>query len=162
MPQDTFKLKDIIGLARLNPSTAKYVLRNPEILTGMPPGGTQGAHRVFNVKQAYRFAACAHINQAGVPLRTAVKLLDLCFAAERRHSAGHGSHLPFRGEWTARWTLLVADSAFAQLRVGKEVVKLCEADWYSIVSEGATSYREGRAFVTTVIDFTQIAHFMDM
>lgn len=164
MNEKSFKLREIIERARLADSTAQYILKHPDVLTGMPEGGKQGVHRVFKLDQAFRFALCCQLVQAGVPLRNATKIVQSCFDAERKHSGTRqkASSLFRVANWNKRWTGLVADGRFFQLQYGGEPVKIDGAHWYSIESDGPASYESHRSVTTATIDLTKLAVFLDM
>ena len=84
----TSKFSDIVRRAKLDRSTAAYVLKHPENLPGMPEAGSQGLHREFSVRQAVRFAICTHLVMAGVPLKLAGNAALLC--DKRRKELGSG------------------------------------------------------------------------
>jgi hypothetical protein len=69
------KYREIEKAARLNPSTAQYVVKSG-LVPGMPQGGGKGVHRVFTIEQAVRFALVTRLVMAGIPLAKAVQLAE--------------------------------------------------------------------------------------
>lgn len=70
------KLSDVIKRAKLDARRTRYILEHPEHLAGMPEGGRQGAHRVFDLSQARRLAICAYLQSNGVALEIAGNVVD--------------------------------------------------------------------------------------
>lgn len=70
------KFNDVLRRARLNRSTAHYVLKS-RAMPDTPPGD-RGRHRVFSFDQAFGFATATLLVMGGVPLRKAVAAVELC------------------------------------------------------------------------------------
>lgn len=149
------KLKSIIERGRLSPWTAAYVLKNPERLKGMPPGGKQGVHRVFTLEQAFRFAFCTQLVQCGVLLRNAVDVVQHCLKAARAHT-GRRNDLPFEaGKSGDGWFLSIFDHAFAHLEFERKPVPASGPPWFEIESKTMVELAR-REITLTAIDLTNL------
>lgn len=115
------KLSEIQNRARLNPSTVKYVLQNPEIVAGMPEAGSQGVHRRFTVAQAERLAVVTRLVMVGVPLRdaaTTIRFIEKRIANVEREFREENEHAGKFVESTP-WKLLIIDGDYLRLVRGK-------------------------------------------
>lgn len=122
---DALKFHDIVSRARLNDSSARYVLRHPEYLRDMPTAGKQGMHRLFTSRQAYRFTLCTVLLMNGIPLKVAGRVVDLCdkiTGGARRGPPG----MPIG------WTLEIRDGEYLAMRGGRGRIPARRELFYSI------------------------------
>ena len=114
------KLNDIIKKNRLKLSTAQYVLKNPELLPGLPATGSQGRHREFSIQQALRLGTCCHLVMLGLPLRRAAKVLKFIEHQIRTtQPKNFGRRLTYmRGDFTEPWTVELFDCRFVRVWYG--------------------------------------------
>jgi hypothetical protein len=106
--KDAIGFQRIIERARLDPNTAQYVLRDPEILSGMP---SSGGRRKFNLRQAVQLAVCTYLVKVNVPLARAAKITLWCEQKATKYAkakAGRRKGL-YVAEATDPWTLRVVD-----------------------------------------------------
>lgn len=153
------KLADILSRARLDESTAKYVLRN-DYLADMPRAGKQGRHREFTLDQAIRLSICTELVGWGVPLVNAAKALDYCIkifnAWPRPRTAGPR----YLFDDAQGFIIEVVDHAFLTLdRKGAELADyhLAMGAWFSLALGKVVHEEPGHELGVAEIMATAIA-----
>jgi hypothetical protein len=116
--QPTLGFNEIVRRASLNPYTAQHVLKHGGRGLGLPASGSQGVRRVFNLRQAVRFALATKLTMAGVNVRQVGAVVQLC---EQRIGPTTRSRQPERPLYQAEsgypWHLVIIED---------DLVKLCK------------------------------------
>jgi hypothetical protein len=74
----TLGFNEIVKRTSLNLYTAQHVLKSAGERLGLPATGSQGVPRVFNLRQAVRFALAVKLTMAGVNVRQVEAVIILC------------------------------------------------------------------------------------
>lgn len=126
------KFGDVVVRARLSKSTAQYVLKSGLLI---PRTGEKGRHHVFAVDQAVQLALATRLVMSGIPVATAVAIVNFC---DCRLSRFRGPVALKRGprfsaERSKPWKLEVLDDELVRLfRRGLEEMWNDSEAYYSV------------------------------
>ena len=109
----TMKFSDVVRKARLDKSTAHYVLKSGRV-RGTPNAGAKGKHRVFDAEQATRFALVTRLVMAGVQLDDAVGVIAYG-ERQAKEQTGWTPGKPIYGDRLRQWQLRLQDHDLLQV-----------------------------------------------
>jgi len=131
----TMKYDEVVKRAKLNRSTAQYVLKSEKI-SGLPPTpGVKGRHRVFSPSQAVRLALATRLAMAGIKIDVVKKIVDYCYTQLKRYTVGKGAFPDERRfRRNRKWTLQIIDDEFVRLS-GTDLDTWGDSECFSISQE---------------------------
>jgi hypothetical protein len=142
---EALKYSDVIERVGLHDRTAKYVLAQEGLLTGMPEAAGQGKHREFTVQQAMRLSICTTLVMVGIPLRAAARVASFCEQQVRsqtpklfRRPVTYG-----RESFSEPWELEVIGARYVRVWCGE-----CDGDYgarwayYDIAEDKVHTFRQ--------------------
>jgi len=146
------KLNQIVLTSKLDLSTVQYVLKHPELLSGMPDAGSQGVHRRFTLPQALRLALCCQLVMSGIPLKHAGPAIDFWHKQvreQRKKIEGH--HL---GKFTGLYehAIDIFDRELLTIRYAAVYLPNGETSMYSITRRRIIRKRLGPTISKLTID----------